>query len=438
MGAQKYRKEFYGLYESLDPEAYIIGIYLAKAKTKDYIRLAGEVIIEQTTGSWTKVPLETPELMAKHGGKVINIFEVPDYEYDAPEDDLRTFVMELAFPTINYTSQIPMLLSTVMGNISMMGTLKLLDLKFPKSFAAGFPGPKFGIDGMRKYLNVPERPLLNTMIKPCTGLSPAVAAEQCYQAALGGVDVVKDDELVANASYSKVVERVKAFMASEKRAFEQTGEHTYYAVNITDNPHKILENAKAARDAGANMLMLNTLTAGFGSLQMLAESGFNLPIMSHPDYAGVLSWSAESGLSSHMTLGKFLRMCGADISVYPTHWGKLPISNEQAVKIQYSLQYPLYDMKGAWPMPSGGMTQGMTEEVMHLMGNDIIIGAGAAIHAHPMGTTAGGKAFRQAIDAVMAGRCLSDAAREYKELGEAVQAWGIPGVSEKDIFGLKM
>jgi 2,3-diketo-5-methylthiopentyl-1-phosphate enolase len=434
----KYRTEFYGLYESLDPEEYVIGIFLAKAATKDYIRLAGEVIIEQTTGSWTKVPLETPELMAKHGGKVINIFEVPDYQFGAQDDGLRTFVLELAFPTINFTPQIPMLLSTVFGNISMMGTLKLLDVKFPKSFVAGFPGPQFGIEGIREYLNVPERPLVNTMIKPNTGLSPAKAAELFYEAAIGGCDLVKDDELIANAPYSKVVERVEAFMKAEKRAFEETGERTYYAVNLTDNPDKILEHAKAAKDAGVNMLMLNTLTAGFGSLQMLTEAGFDLPIMSHPDYAGAFSWSAESGLSSHLTLGKFLRMCGADISVYPTHWGKLPISNEQAVKVMYSLQYPLYDMRGGWPMPSGGMTQGMTGEVMDLMGNDIIIGAGAAIHAHPMGTTAGAKSCRQAIDAVMAGRSLMDAAKEFKELGAAVDAWGIPGEKEIDIFGLKM
>jgi 2,3-diketo-5-methylthiopentyl-1-phosphate enolase len=438
MGMFKYRKEFYGMYESLDPDAYIIGIFLAKAKTKDYIRLAGEVIIEQTTGSWVKVPYETPELMAKHGGKVINIFEVPDYQYGGPDEDLRTFVLELAFPVINFTSQIPMLLSTVMGNISMMGTLKLLDLKFPKTWAAGFPGPQFGIEGLREFINAPERPLVNTMIKPNTGLSPEKAAELFYQAAMGGVDLVKDDELIADAPYSKVVERVKAFMAAEKRVFEETGEHTYYAVNITDNPDKMLDLAKAAKDAGVNMLMLNTLTAGFGALQMLTEADFGLPIMSHPDYSGVLSWTSDSGLNSHLTLGKFLRMCGADISVYPTHWGKLPISNEQAVKVQYSLQYPLYDMKGAWPMPSGGMTQGMTEEVMYLMGNDIIIGAGAAIHAHPMGTTAGAKSFRQAIDAVMSGRKLKEAAQEYKELSAAVEAWGIPGQDEKDIFGLKM
>jgi len=356
----KYRTEFYGLYESLESEDYIIAIFQGKAKTSDYIRLAGEVIIEQTTGSWIKVPLETPELMAAHGGKVINIFEVPDYQYTTPEG-LRTFILELAFPILNFTSQIPMLLSTVMGNISMMGDLKLLDLT----------GPQFGIKKIREYLNAPERPLVNTMVKPNTGLRPEDAADLFYQAALGGVDIVKDDELIANAPYSKVVERVKVYMAAEKRAYEETGEHTYYAVNLTDNPDKVLDLAKAAQDGGVNMLMLNTLTAGFGTLQTLTEAGFDLPIMSHPDYAGVLSWSATGGLSSHLTLGKFLRMCGADISVYPTNYGKLPISAEQCVKINISLQSPLYDMKRAWPMPSGGMTQGMTTVVCDSLGNEL-------------------------------------------------------------------
>ena len=55
-----------------------------------------------------------------------------------------------------------------------------------------------------------------------------------------------------------------------------------------------------------------------------------------------------------------------------------------------------------------------------------------------MGTTAGAKSFRQAIDAVMNGQKLKDAAKEYEELRSAVEAWGIPGEDEKDIFGLKM
>ncbi len=432
-----YRNELYSIYEGVDHEEFIIATYIVAAETKDFLRLSGEIAAEQTTGSWLPVPLETPELMACHSGQVINAFEIPDYTYFVPEGK-RQFVVEVAYPTCNYTSQIPMLLSTVIGNISLMGDLKLVDLKFPKSFVDGFPGPRFGIDGLRDYLKVPTRPLINNMIKPCTGLSPRQSADLFYEVAIGGVDIIKDDELIANACYSSVPERVKLCMEMEKRAYEETGEHTYYAVNITDNPHRVMEHAHAALEAGANMLMLNTLTAGFGTLQMLAESKeINVPILSHPDYAGVHSWSEKSGVSAHLILGKFLRLCGADISVYPTNFGKLPITLEQVVKIVFNLQSPLYGMKSVWPMPSGGLTQGMVARVMADMGNDIILGAGAAIHAHPMGPTAGGKSFRQAVDAVLEGQSLRAYAKKHKELATALDLWGIPGEEDKEIFGLK-
>lgn len=432
----KYRTQLYSLYEGINKDDFVIATYITTAETKDFMRLAGEVAAEQTTGSWLPIPLETPEVMEKHGARVLNAFEVPDYTYEVPEGK-RKLVMEIAFPMINFGPQIPMLLSTVIGNISMMGDMKLIDLKFPEKFVKAFPGPQFGIEGMRKYLNAPQRPLLNNMIKPCTGLTPEQTGKLFYEVAVGGVDVVKDDELIANPSFSSVVDRVKECMKAEKRAYEETGEHTYYATNITDSPSKILDNARAAVEAGTNMLMINTLTAGWGSLQMIAEAKLGVPILSHPDYSGVLSWSERGGLSATLTLGKFIRMCGADISVYPTPYGKLPINLEQTVKVLFTLQEEFYGLKPIFPMPSGGLTQGMVKVVMDDMGWDIILGAGAAIHAHPMGSTAGAKAFRHAIDGVMAGKTLRETAKESKELKIALDAWGVTGEEEKDIFGLK-
>ncbi|MGV8026036.1 MAG: RuBisCO large subunit C-terminal-like domain-containing protein [Anaerolineaceae bacterium] len=432
----KYRTQLYSLYEGINKDDFVIATYITTAETKDFMRLAGEIAAEQTTGSWLPIPLETPEVMEKHGARVLNAFEVPDYTYEVPEGK-RKLVMEIAFPMINFGAQIPMLLSTVIGNISMMGDMKLIDLKFPEKFVKAFPGPQFGIEGMRKYLNAPKRPLLNNMIKPCTGLTPEQTGNLFYEVAVGGVDVVKDDELIANPSFSSVVDRVKECMKAEKRAYEETGEHTYYATNITDSPSKILENARAAVEAGTNMLMINTLTAGWGSLQMIAEAKLGVPILSHPDYSGVLSWSERGGLSATLTLGKFIRMCGADISVYPTPYGKLPINLEQTVKVLFTLQEEFYGLKPIFPMPSGGLTQGMVKVVMDDMGWDIILGAGAAIHAHPMGSTAGAKAFRHAIDGVMAGKTLREIAKESKELKIALDAWGVTGEEEKDIFGLK-
>lgn len=76
------------------------------------------------------------------------------------------------------------------------------------------------------------------------------------------------------------------------------------------------------------------------------------------------------------------------------------------------------------PMPSGGITPGMVEYAVRDIGWNCMLGAGGGIHAHEMGPTAGAKAFRQAIDAVMKGEPVKKAAKEHQELGVAMGMWG--------------
>jgi 2,3-diketo-5-methylthiopentyl-1-phosphate enolase len=61
---------------------------------------------------------------------------------------------------------------------------------------------------------------------------------------------------------------------------------------------------------------------------------------------------------------------------------------------------------------------------MRELGPDIILGAGGAIQGHPDGAAAGANAMRQAIDAVVAGRPVADAALEHPELGRALERFG--------------
>ena len=75
-------------------------------------------------------------------------------------------------------------------------------------------------------LGVQDRPLLNNMIKPCIGLTPERTAELAYEAAVGGVDVIKDDELICDPPFCRLEERVKAVMEALKRAEEEKGEKT--------------------------------------------------------------------------------------------------------------------------------------------------------------------------------------------------------------------
>lgn len=408
---------------------YLIATYLASyPKGIPVPKLAPGLAIEQSTGTWVAVPGETPEVRRCHVAKVIGVYEAPDYEWMVPSDvEQRHYIIQIAFPQVNIGVQIPMLLTTVVGNISMAGKVKVLDIRFPEKYVAGFQGSKFGIGGVRQLLGVQGRPLLNNMIKPCTGYPPEVGVGLFRAAAMGGCDIVKDDELIANASFNEIQTRVKLYMEAERQVYEETGEHTLYTVNVTDEIPKVFENARRAVELGCNAIMVNYLATGFPVLRALAEDpALNVPILAHMDVAGALYASEWHGLSSHLVLGKLPRLAGADIVVFPAPYGKAPVLPDKFQRVAQNLIFPLYHLRPAFPMPSGGITPRMVPNVIKDLGPDIVIGSGGGIHAHPQGPVAGAKAFRQAIDATLRGRPLEEAAKECPELKAALETWVDP------------
>jgi len=415
--------------DGVEYDDYVIGTYLVSYSAALPIPIIAPMLaVEQSTGTWVPVPGETVDVRCQHIAKVIGVYEVPDYEFAVPPNlQTRQWFVQVAYPEVNIGEQIPMLLTTVVGNISMGGDIKLVDVRFPKKYVAGFKGPKFGIEGIRKVLGVKKRPLLNNMIKPCTGYRLKVGAELFRKAALGGCDIIKDDELIADASFNSVVGRVKRYMQIEKQVYEEKGEHTLYTVNVTDAIPKVFDNARRAVELGCNALMINYLAVGFPVMQALAEDPvINVPILAHMDVAGALYMSPWHGLSSHLVLGKLPRLAGADIVVIPAPYGKAPVIDYKFRNVARNLTFPLYNLKPTFPMASGGITPSMVPTVMAALGNDIIIGSGGGIHAHPKGPIAGGKAFRQAIDAAMKSIPLSEYAKDHKELAISLKEWADP------------
>ncbi|MBI5723859.1 MAG: ribulose 1,5-bisphosphate carboxylase [Planctomycetes bacterium] len=419
---------------------YTIATYLVEVPPATDINVfAAALAVEQTTGTWVQVPEETAEIRKKYCGKVVSVLEVPAYEFELPKGvESRSFVLQVAYPEVNFGSQIPMLLSTVIGNISMCGRLKLLDLKFSDYFMKGFKGPKFGVEGVRKILGVQGRPLLNNMIKPCTGYTPEVGAKLFYQAALGGVDIIKDDELIADPPFCPMAKRVELYMKAEEKVFRETGEHTLFTVNVTNNATEAIRNAKNAVKMGVNAVMLNFLTAGYSVLQSLADDPeINVPILAHLDFAGVLYESHYSGLSSHLVLGKLARLAGADIVVYPSPYGKFNFFREKHMLIANALTCEFGSIKRSFPMPGGGINNGNVHSVVEDLGIDCIIGCGGAIHGHPMGPTLGAKAMRQVIDAAVKGVPYAKMADSSPEVKAAYDLWGDTKGRQVKLFDLK-
>ena len=414
--------------ENLDSENFVIATYYCATKpTTNMVKFAAALAIEQTCGTWLKVPGETPEVRERAIGRVVGVYEAPSYQIGIPADVTeRHFIVRIAYPWHNFGAQFSMMLSTVIGNISSSGKVKLIDLEFPKSFLAEMKGPKFGVPGIRELLGVYDRPLLNNMIKPCIGLTPDKTAELAYEAAVGGVDVIKDDELVCDPPFCRLEDRVKAVMEAIKRADEVKGEKTLYAFNITAPAMQMRDNAYRAIDAGANALMVNFASCGLDTTRMITEDpNINVPILAHSDYTGAQYESEWSGLSATLIGAKLPRLAGLDMVIGLTPYGKFPMMMDTFVNMGIQMLAPLGHIKPVFPMPGGGTTQGHIEDVIHKFGKDVMIAAGGAIHGHPMGPAAGARAFRQGIDAVCAGKSLEEAGKEYEELGVALKLWGI-------------
>lgn len=420
------KKSLHRLPEGFNREEYIIPTFFIELKPEEDIIDFSEVLaIDMGTGTWTPVAGETEGMREKYGSKVISAHEIPNYEYELPRDlQSRSYIVTFAIPYENIGDQIPMLLTTIIGNTSVMGRIKLLDIEFPQKFISKFSGPKFGIKGIRKLLNIPKRPLLNNMIKPCTGFTPEVGADFFYRAAVGGVDIIKDDELLSETSYNKRAQRIKLYMNAEKKAYEQKGERTLYCVNITDRVDRIIKNAIAAIEIGANALMINYLTVGISSIRALAENEkINVPILAHLDFSGVLYANPYGGLASHLVLGKLPRIAGADMVIYPIESGKYKLLDTRYKQIAYDLVLNFKNINRTLPIPSGGLTPKMVPKIINDLGFDCALSAGGGIHGHPMGAISGARAFRQAIDAVVNDIDIYESAKENKELSIALKTW---------------
>ncbi|HEY0826643.1 MAG TPA: RuBisCO large subunit C-terminal-like domain-containing protein, partial [Bacilli bacterium] len=316
-------------------------------------------------------------------------------------------------------------------------------------FLQSFGGPKFGIKGVRQLLNVPQRPLLMSIFKSVIGHDLPALRDQFLLQALGGVDLIKDDEILFENPLSPIEKRVEACMSAASAAEQETGQKLLYAVNLTGPTSKLASQAKKAINAGANSLLFNVLAYGFDVLHELSQDkDITIPIVAHPALAGAVYPSPFYGISASLLLGKLMRIAGADLVLFPSPYGSvvMPFDDNMAIKDallteQMDNDY-IYRPTGhnsnhtgdqqqeirlapSFPVPSAGIHPGLVPLILRDFGRDTVVNAGGGVHGHPMGASAGGRAFRQAIDAVLAEIPLREYALGHPELETAINLWGV-------------
>lgn len=394
---------------------YLIATYYMSTQTEpDLYEWVKLVAADQSAGTWTHVEGETPEVIEKHGAKVISII---------PMVGENSCVARIAFPIRNFPLYLPMILSTVAGNVLGQDGIRLVDIEFPEPVLNALPGPLMGVDGIRELLGVKNRPLVGAILKPCIGVAPEVSAEGALKAALGGADVIKDDELQSDPDYSPMLVRLKAIMDALKANGKE--KESLFAINITGE--NVKDRAMAAIDAGANALMVNYQALGWGAtedlIRELKRQNIQIPVFGHCAGMGAYYRSKTNGISTALGVGKLARLVGMDMPlVYPDS-GRFGITQNELVETHVACTASMGGIKRAFTTVAGGVHPGTIEYLMNLLGNDTILMAGGGIYGHPMGGEAGAKAILQAIEAVMKEESVADAAKNYEELDAALKFW---------------
>jgi ribulose-bisphosphate carboxylase large chain len=392
-------------------------------RTKDGVDAsyaANAIREEQTTGTWTSLSTVNDKTAYVHDldGSVEDLVELPDGGY----------LTRICFPhEIFEKGNIPQYLSVIAGNLFGLGKLeavRLLDIDLPEKLCGC--GPKFGIEGVRKIVGteVSCRPHIGTIIKPKVGLNPKDTAQVAYEAALGGLDLIKDDETLTNQTFCPLFERLEAVMDALDRAKDETGKHVLYAVNVTTGGDRIVELAHKAVSAGANMLMVDVLTAGFSAIQALAEDpAINVPIHVHRTMHGALTRNPHHGIAMR-PIAKLVRSAGGDQLHTGSVSGKMGSKAGEVLADNIEITKPLSYLKPIFPVSSGGLHPGKVAAEISKLGTDIILQAGGGIHGHPDGTTAGTRAMLQAVEAAVLGIPAREYSLSHPELAAALAKWG--------------
>lgn len=397
----------------------ITATYIIRDPNHNPEKKAEEIALGLTVGSWTDLPELEQRQLKKHKGRVVS---VEGTGLDSVKETEAT--IKIAYPSLNFTADLPAILTTVFGKLSMDGKVKLLDLELSGGLKEAFPGPRFGIEGIRSRLGVYDRPLLMSIFKGVIGRDLDFLLRQLREQSLGGVDLIKDDEILFENELCPFEKRISLGKEVLKEVRETTGHRTLYAVNLTGRTSELRDKARKAAELGADALLFNVFAYGLDVLQELREDDeIGLPLMAHPAISGAQTSSEIYGISHSLLLGKLLRYAGADFSLFPSPYGSVAIGKHQAEAIAWELKaQDVY--KPAFPVPSAGIHPGMIPDLFRDFGTDCVINAGGGIHGHPGGAQGGGKAFRQGIEAVLKGKTLEEGAEEYGELKVALDLWG--------------
>ena len=193
------------------------------------------------------------------------------------------------------------------------------------------------------------------------------------------------------------------------------------------------------------------LTIGYTAIQSMAKWARKNSVILHLHRAGHSTYTRQKthGVNFRV-ICKWVRLMGVDHVHAGTVVGKLEGDPNNVAgyydslrldHVERNLLHGIYfdqdwlSMPGVMPVASGGIHAGQMPQLLHLLGEDVVLQFGGGTIGHPDGIAAGATANRVAVEAMIKARnegrdvltegqeVLERAGRHCKPLERALQVW---------------
>jgi ribulose-bisphosphate carboxylase large chain len=309
-------------------------------------------------------------------------------------------------------------------DLPQLSGLRLTSVVPGAALAAAVPGPLHGIPGTRAMADVPERPMLGSIIKPSVGLSIEETAERTRLLAEAGLDFLKDDELLADQPHAPLERRAEAVARVLEEVALATGRRPIFAFNVSgDDLDAVVAGADRVAGTGGECVMVSLNQVGLAGVLALRRHT-PLALHGHRNGWGFLARSRRWGMTFDAYQALW-RMAGVD------HLHVNGFANkfwEPDPSVAASMRACVAELGGvapALPVVSSGQWGGQAvDQYATVPTRDFMYMCGGGIQGHPDGPVAGVRAVRAAWDAAVAGVSLADKAADVPELMRSIERFG--------------
>jgi len=385
-------------------------------KGVDPVECAAAIAGESSTATWTVVWTDLLTACDLYRAKAYRVDPVPGaadqyFAYIAYELDLFE------------EGSLANLTASIIGNVfgfKAVNALRLEDMRIPVAYLKTFQGPATGVVVERERLDKYGRPLLGATVKPKLGLSGKNYGRVVYEGLKGGLDFLKDDENINSQPFMRWRERFLFGIEGVNRAAAAAGEVKGHYFNVTAGTMEdMYERAEFCREIGSVICMID-LVIGYTAIQSMGIWARQNSMILHLHRAGNSTYSRQKthGMNFRV-ICKWMRMAGVDHIHAGTVVGKLEgdplmVKGFYNVLLQPKLDVNLpqglffaqdwASLAKCLPVASGGIHCGQMHQLIHYLGDDVVLQFGGGTIGHPDGIQAGATANRVALECMVIAR----------------------------------